>query len=1436
MKLSKKQIGIIAGLACAILLIVLLLTMCNGSGYGDHQGEPTESSVPVESTAAPTEASEETTDATEETTEATEEPTEETEEPTEPTTGSTGGNTRPGGTGGYNPGGSGGSGGNDDSSGGAATEKAPEAGSENSPYVEAVAQFPDAFSSVQIPTDSTVYHHVYGAEGGVLVIEDEEAYVIYNGVTYEPDDYGVVQVPFAAAEQEEPEVPEDDTEEELNAVSEEENTESDADTEEQPDTEETPEPEALVLPQIFQLGSKSAEARSFLLTFRAPLGNMENPMVLESFDGVVSVEAALESGDTDGYYYSYTAANNGLLTLQVESITENVPCDIIVTAGDVVQKLSECEDGILKVNLMAEETILIQVVVLPGEDGTYPAAEIKILGQIEDKLGSKVNPIMIPGEFPIVTETLEPGAEVYYSVYGAGGMILTVADPDAYVIVGEETWTAVEGVVTGEVVSANPREPVLIGVGNGGETAESYTVEFRYKPGSMMNPAPLVLDEINTVVIPEGSTDGYWYTWTAEKDGILTLAMPEGNWMYLINNVTAAVYGENQYSDAEDASILVETEVAAGDELQILICTYDPAVPFEIPAGEVVFSATFNTKVGTMENPFWLLDEVNTVEVLPGCQFACNEVLSGVDMVITGEGSFMVTYNGENFAPVNGVVTIPDVSGTRFAPIPVLIANYGTVTTTYTISFVSPLGSNTNPQIIDVMGEYAAAVDGDGSGYFYNWTAPADGEFTISMQGDDWTFVVNNLTTFAYGELHSSADGSDPSETVTVAAGDQIQINVATASGMDKTVSLTVDFLDPTYGTEENPVWLTETENTVTVRPGTTVYANVVLSNVTMTVAGTEEFELTFNSIDYVSENGVVTIHGVNASRFTPLLLTLTNPGTETALYTVSFAYPVGSFANPDVLVDLGEHTAPVVGEGEGYIYSWTSNLDGVFTIQMLGDDWTYSVSNLTTFEYGDIYSSADGSPANGTVSVKTGDEIQINIGTSSRQNKDVTMVFDAYDPNVGTEENPLWLLSTENTVTVRPGKTFFCNVALGGTNMTVRGDGDFSVTFNGEEYTAENGIVQIDNLDASRFAPKQMVFTNSGEKNIHYTVAFAYPTGSSMNPEILTQMGEYTAVVVGDGEGYFYSWIAEADGEFTITMHGDDWVYVMNNLTSYHYGGFRDSMTAGTETETISVKTGDEIQINIGTVSRQNKDVSLVFSFQEVSEIIEFTGSYTPKPFEINLEEEVRQMGPVDLTEGYKLVPSKAGIYHLHEKSGPLLLLDFTDDTYVNLKELVESMEITIEVTAADGTVTTQRCNELLKRYIECAWVVKVSDEVTRTLYPLTEDLELILKSLGQQLGWFDPDSDGYLFAQDDPLEDASEETVSQEIQPLEEESLWMFACSYVEFIMEEEEIPADESAVTSAEETEEPAESDAVVVPFEESEEAAEADETVYSETIPA
>ena len=59
-----------------------------------------------------------------------------------------------------------------------------------------------------------------------------------------------------------------------------------------------------------------------------------------------------------------------------------------------------------------------------------------------------------------------------------------------------------------------------------------------------------------------------------------------------------------------------------------------------------------------------------------------------------------------------------------------------------------------------------------------SWIAEADGEVVISIESTTgWFYVVNNMTSYSYGDNHYSDD--DPavsSETITVAAGDEIQI------------------------------------------------------------------------------------------------------------------------------------------------------------------------------------------------------------------------------------------------------------------------------------------------------------------------------------------------------------------------------------------------------------------------------------------------------------------------------------------------------------------------------------------------------------------------------------------------------------------------------------------------------------------------------------
>ena len=67
--------------------------------------------------------------------------------------------------------------------------------------------------------------------------------------------------------------------------------------------------------------------------------------------------------------------------------------------------------------------------------------------------------------------------------------------------------------------------------------------------------------------------------------------MPEGNWSYTINNMTTCQYGDTQWSDSDPVVNPAEIAVAAGDEIQVIVNTYDPADRWNNPAGEITFTA-----------------------------------------------------------------------------------------------------------------------------------------------------------------------------------------------------------------------------------------------------------------------------------------------------------------------------------------------------------------------------------------------------------------------------------------------------------------------------------------------------------------------------------------------------------------------------------------------------------------------------------------------------------------------------------------------------------------------------------------------------------------------------------------------------------------------------------------------------------------------------
>ena len=170
------------------------------------------------------------------------------------------------------------------------------------------------------------------------------------------------------------------------------------------------------------------------------------------------------------------------------------------------------------------------------------------------------------------TITVEPGVW-YYGAY-ISGMILTAN--------GESV----------EVTVTNPRMPAIFCFTNEGTEAVTYELAVSYPVGSMSNPAALVLGE-NAAAIEAGNDQGYYFTWTAPAKGVLSVTMPQGNWIYVLNNMSTGSYGDTQWSDSEPVVNPGTIQVNAGDRVQVMVNTYDPANPWTTPAGTVAFQADF---------------------------------------------------------------------------------------------------------------------------------------------------------------------------------------------------------------------------------------------------------------------------------------------------------------------------------------------------------------------------------------------------------------------------------------------------------------------------------------------------------------------------------------------------------------------------------------------------------------------------------------------------------------------------------------------------------------------------------------------------------------------------------------------------------------------------------------------------------------------------
>ena len=319
--------------------------------------------------------------------------------------------------------------------------------------------------------------------------------------------------------------------------------------------------------------NETAEAKTYTVVVNYPLGSDMNPVVIEDMNWYYG-EVSQAAGDFDGYYYTYTATETGVVTLYFNAVyddngdlVENVGVrDIMVTNMNTYAQYTLQQDGVDNFGLelivpveAGQQLMIITSWVKDAAGNYYPAAEYSWTGNFAYPEGSEQNPITIEwnwdDEYANATASVEVTANGTY-FNGYEGMILTANGTE----IAQENGVFVLNAGTYELALATP-----VGAYNNPEVIENidgYT---------------------DSNSLAEGGS--YSYIWTATEAGTVTLdvtaganivvdqitGISEDGWPISVQHELATV----EYDESWNASWVVAEnltiEVEAGQQLKIQV-------------------------------------------------------------------------------------------------------------------------------------------------------------------------------------------------------------------------------------------------------------------------------------------------------------------------------------------------------------------------------------------------------------------------------------------------------------------------------------------------------------------------------------------------------------------------------------------------------------------------------------------------------------------------------------------------------------------------------------------------------------------------------------------------------------------------------------------------------------------------------------------------
>lgn len=505
------------------------------------------------------------------------------------------------------------------------------------------------------------------------------------------------------------------------------------------------------------IANTTAKAVEATLTVIGGEGTETNPYAINAI------------GDT-----GYTVAANGTVYYAVNSLLNGNNVVIEAKTGLTVtvngKKLTAAE-GFFTAKLDAKGATNSVVI-------TSTAAAEGVITVIGD-LGTESNPIVIDAMEDLTGVEAKAGTSTYYAISAElNGLVLTVDAAEEMTVVLNGLTLESNGVAYVADLNRTPVNKLVI---TAGKTDVATPARIYYPAGTINNPI-----KINEA---------------ADMGAINSAA---GSMTYY--NISSYLYGKEMYIQAADGVVVtldgkvLSNTVEVGEEEPETY--YYVVLGAEAATQQLVVTNQGNTGAeliayiqdipGTEGNPI-TVDPANASLTVPAGETVYYQGrVAGMMMTLKNALNVTVTYN-ETVIPANMMgmieVSFPKSSGFPAPMYVFAITNNGEEDANFmthqmpmvaSLTFTAP-GSQMMPDEL-VIGTNTASIAAGDQGYFYNWTATADGTLNIEITfPEDWTYTINNITTGIYGD--QQWNNSDPvvnPGTVEVSEGDVIEIIVNT--------------------------------------------------------------------------------------------------------------------------------------------------------------------------------------------------------------------------------------------------------------------------------------------------------------------------------------------------------------------------------------------------------------------------------------------------------------------------------------------------------------------------------------------------------------------------------------------------------------------------------------------------------------------------------